>query len=145
MEQQVRVWGELYRNTLVCVDSCKYGTLQGKFFHPYLEAGEGFRSLSELVLKLEHVMDEMDFPKATVQLRDFSGVSGASPGVAIPWEPTVEPAGQKQKGVLGTFYVRILFRQNASWQGTVTWAETRQQVNYRSVLELMNLLDSAIR
>lgn len=63
MEQQVRVWGELYRNTLVCVDSCKYGTLQGQFIHPYLEAGEGFRSLSELVLKLEHVMDEMDFPQ----------------------------------------------------------------------------------
>ena len=144
MEQQVRVWGELYRNTLVCVDSSNEGTLQGWFFHPYLEAGEGFRSLAELFRKLEWIMDEMDFPQATVQLRDFGGVSGASPGVAIPSEPAVAPAGQKQKGVLGTFYVRILFRQNASWQGTVTWAETGQQVSFRSVLELMRLLDSAV-
>ena len=146
MEKKI-IPGEIYRNALICVDSCGNGTMQGRFFHPYLESGEGFRSLAELVLKLEQVMDEMNFPQAAMQLRKFSPVSGPSPESAIPSDAAdsvATPENQKQKGIRGTFYLQILYRQNASWQGTVTWAETRQQVSFRSVLELMHLLDSAV-
>lgn len=45
---------------------------------------------------------------------------------------------------LATFYVRILFRQNASWQGTVLWSEGSQEERFRSALELALLLDSAL-
>ena len=40
--------------------------------------------------------------------------------------------------------VRILFRQNASWQGTVLWSEGGQEERFRSALELALLLDSAL-
>ena len=40
--------------------------------------------------------------------------------------------------------VRILFRQNASWQGTVLWSEGSQEERFRSALELALLLDSAL-
>lgn len=48
----------------------------------------------------------------------------------------------KPKG-MGTFVVKILDRQNSTWQGSVTWAD-RQRVKYfRSALELLKMIDGA--
>lgn len=41
--------------------------------------------------------------------------------------------------------MRILFRQNASWQGSVLWREGGQEERFRSALELVLLMDSALR
>ena len=38
--------------------------------------------------------------------------------------------------------ITILNRQNATWQGTVTFIETNQTNPFRSVLELIKLIDS---
>ena len=46
-------------------------------------------------------------------------------------------------GDVATFAVRVLFRQNASWQGSILWVEGDREESFRSVLELIFLLDSA--
>ena len=38
----------------------------------------------------------------------------------------------------------MIFRQNASWQGSVTWLDKGREESFRSVLELLLLMDSAI-
>ena len=43
-----------------------------------------------------------------------------------------------------TFVVRILYRQNNTWQGEVLWAERNERRYFRSALELMELMDSAM-
>ena len=50
-----------------------------------------------------------------------------------------------RRGALATFRLRLLFRQNSSWQGLVSWVEGRQEESFRSTLELLMLLDSALR
>ncbi|MBE5893900.1 MAG: hypothetical protein E7286_11105 [Lachnospiraceae bacterium] len=47
-----------------------------------------------------------------------------------------------KNGDKGTFLVRIQYRQNASWQGHVTWVEENKTVPFRSALELLKLIDS---
>lgn len=47
-------------------------------------------------------------------------------------------------GGLATFLIRILRREHQSWQGTVRWVEGEQQQAFRSALELVSLIDSAI-
>lgn len=47
-------------------------------------------------------------------------------------------------GADNTFLVKILNKQNATWQGTVTWVEEQQVQNFRSALELLKLIDGAI-
>ncbi len=42
------------------------------------------------------------------------------------------------------FLVRIHFKQNADWQGIVHWLETNKTVPFRSVLELITLLNEAV-
>ena len=51
-----------------------------------------------------------------------------------------EPLGGKRD----TFVVRVLCRQNNTWQGEVLWAEQNEKQYFRSALELMELMDSAI-
>lgn len=43
-----------------------------------------------------------------------------------------------------SFVVQIMNTQNSTWQGTVTWTDGKQQQPFRSALELIRLLDSAI-
>jgi hypothetical protein len=45
---------------------------------------------------------------------------------------------------LARFFVRILFRQNASWQGTICWLDRKTEAQFRSVLELLILMDGAL-
>ncbi|MDR3294958.1 MAG: hypothetical protein LBT26_03870 [Clostridiales Family XIII bacterium] len=40
--------------------------------------------------------------------------------------------------------VQILNQQNATWQGTVNWMEEKETQPFRSLLELIRLMDSAL-
>ena len=48
-------------------------------------------------------------------------------------------------GKKATFALSVRFRQHSSWQGYVTWLDKGQKQNFRSVLELIFLVDSALR
>ncbi|HAK18098.1 MAG TPA: hypothetical protein DCQ39_01470 [Lachnospiraceae bacterium] len=50
---------------------------------------------------------------------------------------------QDERGGQATFIVQIKYRQNATWQGDVVWAEQNRKVYFRSALELMKIIDSA--
>jgi len=43
-----------------------------------------------------------------------------------------------------SFVVQILDAQNQTWQGTVTWLNGKHTQPFRSLLELIKLMDSAI-
>ena len=51
---------------------------------------------------------------------------------------------EKRTGDLGSFVIRVQHRQNNSWQGRVTWLEENKTENFRSVLELIHLIDDAL-
>ena len=42
------------------------------------------------------------------------------------------------------FVINIIDRQNATWQGTVNWADGQKTVPFRSALELLHLIDSSL-
>ena len=42
------------------------------------------------------------------------------------------------------FYLQVLFEQNSTWQGTLRWVEKNRMVQFRSALELIRLMDSAL-
>lgn len=47
--------------------------------------------------------------------------------------------GEKQ-----TFLIRIIENQNATWQGNVTWLNQKKTENFRSLLELIKMMDAAV-
>ena len=130
-----RAWGAEYRTTTVCIDSYENNVPNGRFYNPYLPGGTTFRSMTQFLLEMEKALDAMDFPKAFTATRTFGPISECGTG---PPEP------EYRQGAEATFVIRILFRQNASWQGAVTWLEGQQERSFRSVLELILLIDNAL-
>lgn len=43
-----------------------------------------------------------------------------------------------------TFVIRVMFRRNATWQGTICWKEKRRQISFRSFLEMLLLIQEAV-
>ena len=43
-----------------------------------------------------------------------------------------------------SFLVKIKYRKNSSWQGSVQWIETGKSQNFKSCLELIRLMDIAM-
>ena len=54
---------------------------------------------------------------------------------------------QDSKNLVGhkaSFIVRVTSRQNATWQGSISWTERGVTQHFRSALELIKLIDSAL-
>lgn len=131
-----KIWGEEFRMTRICVDAFEKGVPRGRFYNPHMRSEQPFESLMQLLQGMEANMEEMAFPKAYQVTRTFA-----------PWPKTNSTQGDDapQYGKVATFVVRILFRQNASWQGSITWLEGKLEQSFRSVLELILLMDTALQ
>ena len=128
--------GAEYWVTMVCIDSYENSVPRGRFFNPFLEAPQEFQSLSEFLIMMECTLDAMQLPQAYSASRTFGPTPVYEPG---------KPIQMINRGDQATFSLSIRFRQHNSWQGTLNWLENGKQQRFRSVLELILLLDSALR
>lgn len=131
-----KLWCPENNRILVCVDAYENGALRGRFYN-FLQEAEEFSSLSQLLIRVEALLDDQRTPQSYTTHRTFASVMDQL-------EEGQRPAATG-KGAAATFELKILFRQNASWQGTIEWKEGRQEQSFRSVLELIHLMDSALR
>ena len=132
-----KVSGEVYRSIRLCVDSYEHGILKGRYYNLGLEGnGREFESLAQFLISAENLFDSMNFPQAFAAKRSFAPSPEAVSGGRVGPGP--------QTGKEGTFLIRLLFRQHTSWQGTITWLEGEGEQTFRSVLELILLMDSAL-
>ena len=44
-----------------------------------------------------------------------------------------------------TFIIKVMDQQNATWQGSVTWVDGQREQYFRSTLELLKLIDGALK
>ncbi|MDD6604680.1 MAG: hypothetical protein PUE96_02035 [Oscillospiraceae bacterium] len=110
--------------------------MAGRLYHPALPGGRQFRTLMELLVTMEELLDETQLPQNFAEKRSF----GDSPVTLAQAPPTEE----QLSGQTATFAIRVAFRQNANWQGSVTWLEKKREESFRSVLELLLLMNSAV-
>ena len=132
-----RVYGNDYWTTMVYVDSYQDNVLKGWFQNPYLKSPQKFDSLSDFIIKMESMMDVMGLPQSFSASRSFKKLN-----------PVRTPEAREtflKQGDKASFCLSIRFRQNSSWQGTIKWIDSRSTQNFRSVLELIVLMDSALR
>lgn len=114
-------------------ERCLKGTLSGALF-----GGERiFRSTMELLGQIENMMDQSNFPQRNEESRVFWPA-------AQPAGKAVRPAGEEMTPVIACFQLNVMFRQNATWQGCLLWTDLGMTANFRSVLELIRLLDNAL-
>lgn len=119
----------------VCIDQYDDSVLRGRLYHHSLDGGLSFRSTIQLLMEMERILDASEHPKAYSARRVFA---------APPEQTAAPPCEVVSTGERATFFLKVLFRQNAGWQGSITWVEGGQEQSFRSVLELLGLLDSAL-
>ena len=121
---------------LVCVDSYENGVPRGQMYLPG-QPGERFESLSQLLLRGERLLEQGGGVQSYTTPRIFALVR--------PLPPAPCGATELTRGNAATFEIWILFRQHASWQGELLWMEKNTRQSFRSVLEMITLMDSALR
>ena len=111
-------------------DRWPVGTLSA----PQLPEPLRFSSMAQLLFFMDELMDRENSPQRETEAREFCPVEA---------QPALRSQTRREKN-LAVFEIRVLFRQNASWQGSVSWLEGEREESFRSVLELILLMDSAM-
>lgn len=130
----------------ICVDGSQCGRISGRVFSQRLLAPISFSDISDLLLKLEEVLDVQKFPQAFERTRSFTEIRLCDPAVIADSlehgmsRETVEA----QSGAFGTFLLFVITRRNTTWQGHLDWLDGSPQEHYNSVLELLKLADQHI-
>lgn len=101
-------------------------------------------SIWEFINSIETDLSSNRFPQSAIQYRSWGAQQEARPqrGLVLDLESAKNnnaiPEGNP------TFIIQVLYRQNATWQGTIQWLEGRQTRLYRSVNELLKLMSEAM-
>ena len=125
---------------VICIDE----RFSGEFYHKFSRKCVHFHNSEEMVFKLEQFFDSINFPHATTVSRTF----GESKRQKHEERNLVKEMSDQEllsrHGDLGSFIVRVQHRQNSSWQGRITWVEENKTVYFRSIWELVKLINSAV-
>lgn len=94
-----------------------------------------FDSLTQLLFSMDALFDDMGNPRRTMRPRGLvrEKTAARQTGESVAGKP------------LASFRVDVMFRQNASWQGNLVWLEQKEESQFRSVLELIMIMDGALR
>ncbi len=145
LENKMQIMTNVTSSARICVDDYNGGEMQGRLYHAYLEEPLVFHNVVALLKLLGSLFDSYDFPQVSMKSGSFK------PQDIVPKDYLTEKVvihtptqynRNMMRGKKGTFWIRVLFRQNATWQGNIKWVEEGSKANFRSALELIMLLDS---
>lgn len=143
-------------NVMMDTDGYYYGTINQIFY----EKEVLFYGLDDAILKIDHMLDELRCPQASTELREFDekknpDLSAWTVEERIEEEKkknlhtqyrSIETLKKNAKNQLNCFIIDIMYRQNSSWQGRITWrnySKKPKKEYFRSVLELLRLIQSS--
>ena len=95
----------MFRTTLVCVDSYDHKVLRGRIISPYFQDCISFESTIEFLLSVATILEEMNWPQSFSSIRSFKNTEETNLSISTE---------HIKAGGLATFYLRVLFRQ-------ITW------------------------
>ena len=127
----------------VCIDRNFGNEITGRCYNRYSPYPVQFDGMNHLFIRMDQLMDTIDFPQSSTKNREFFKRQRCKTDGGTVKVKTAEEI-LKESGKKATFVVNVAYRQNATWQGKVLWAETGQSCYFRSALELMKLIDNAL-
>lgn len=118
--------------------------LAGELFHRYASEATAFSDLGQMTLLMEKLYDSLQFPHPGTNERSFTKQIPQYMRRQERTECMSDEQLLQKHGDIGTFIVRVQHRQNSSWQGRITWLEEDQTISFRSVWEMVKLIESAM-
>ena len=129
------------KTTIIKVYSYKNKNIQGIISNPFFEQDMVFENMMQLITMVERIADSLVYPQKAMQLRQFSETNQNDSKEMFTFQTSADFSNLKP---IATFELEIIFRQNASWQGNIVYAEQNLTSSFRSVLELLTLMDSVL-
>lgn len=129
---------------ILCINGNNEGDLFGKFYHSYSEQAVPFTGVGQMVLRMEMLYDYLRFPYPGTNTRTFGEEKKLTRLTEERKKKMSDDALLSKHGDIGTFIVRVQHRQNSSWQGRITWMEQDKTIQFRSVWEMIKLIESAV-
>ena len=131
-----QAWTSESRRITACIDSYENGILKGRLCSVSRES-DSFESLVQFLLRVEALLEDQQIPQSYTVLRKFAD--------NVSFSEQSATAERSHKGSLATFDLQVLYRQHTSWQGVLLWRDRNLEQSFRSALELVLLMDSALR
>lgn len=138
------IYRDAVNNIFLCVDKNYNGLMEGRLYHGYQKDGVFFTGYEKIIRVAEELFNALGYPFMGTNDRDINGRSyyhRRKKGVARILE---DDELMEKHGDMGTFVVQVQHRQNSSWQGRVTYLEENKSAYFRSVLELIKMIDGAL-
>lgn len=98
------------------------GMATGWLSHPRLEESLKIQSIPQLLFALDDILSCED----------------------VPLEPRAFQQPDFPDTPFATIRLQILFREHHTWQGYIIWEDQQMETSFRSVLELVQLLDEVL-
>ena len=127
----------------ICVDEYDAHRISGRIYRSGDETPVLFNEIGRLLIQTDKLLDEQQYPQPSTLSRSFAKRT-QSQTKAKERKSMSKKTEVSEKGGKGTFVVQIQYRQHATWQGKVLWAEKNESMQFRSALELLKLIDSAL-
>lgn len=119
----------------------------GYFLIPLREGKIEFSSFADMVIQIDEILNEVEFPQCCVDMRSFSPIKPKKQERGIdPMAVEQYPVFTVQKSLANEhlFDLRVLYRRQASWQGEITSLRLNRRLSFRSAVELLYLIRSAL-
>lgn len=139
----------------LCMDSYDGEVQKGRLYHQYTSEAVLFSSLLGALACMERLYDRLQLPQSATRIRNFQRNRRDRRTEKEIWKLSESEWREirkmetfdhvtEQRGKDATFLIRVKYRQNSSWQGEVTWVDGHKKEYFRSALELIRLIDSAM-
>ena len=115
----------------------------GYFFMPFIKNTVPFSTYAQFIFQVNYLMDEIGVPQRSFKRRK---IKDDKPLNHWGQELILEESDSKsffdfcsKVKIQGTsFLIHVLFRQNATWQGFVSFG--KEKLSFRSEMELLDIL-----
>lgn len=128
----------------ICIDGTDGMEKTGRMYCYYQEEPIHFRNSHELMRMMGELMNGLNYPQPSVELRTYSDrkqSSGNSEKIPSAPDMKIRQKMLEQRGKLATIAVYVQYRQSATWQGVAYHLTDASREEFYSELEFLKIID----
>ena len=129
---------------VLCIDALRSDGPSGRLFHSYRTDALPFDGADRMIFHMEELYNALNFPHPGTNERSFAPLRKGNAHYTERDKIMKDEELLSKHGDLGTFIIRVQHRQNSSWQGRITWMEQDKTLSFRSVWEMVKLIENAV-
>lgn len=127
----------------ICIQKLEENIPSGKVFSCYAEEPLEFHGIADMILKIDELCDSLNFRMSNRIRKGMAQEQGAVVYQNAQCRHLFKDFTEVH-GSVCIFYLRLRYRENVSWQGSIRFLGSQRLYHFRSVLELMGYLDEKI-